>query len=582
MLSTLQSWIDADFMPHGYCYLWLPEIVWLHVGADGLIALAYFMIPTTLVFFVAKRRDEVPFPWMFVMFGAFITACGITHLFNIWTIWNSNYGVEGLVKLATAMISLATAFALIPILPTALALRSPAQLERVNRLLESEIEVRKRAEARLQHLAHHDLLTGLPNRILLGDRLNHALNAARRDGTHVAVMLLDLDDFKQINDAFGHAAGDRLLEAAAARLRTVPRSADTLARFGGDEFVVVLAGVGTRNEAEALAKRLIDVLCSAFQIAGREVLTGASIGIALFPQDGTTAQDLLRNADLAQYRAKTAGGQSYRFYDPEAGRVAQLEGHLEAALRCGVVKGEFGLVYQPQVEITSGRVVGVEALLRWHRPDAGPVPPRSFIALAERSGLIHPIGQWVLEEACRQARRWQASGACVRVAVNVSGAQFQDRKVAQLVGTIVANLGLEPGALELELTENVLMDDPEIGLALEQIARLGVGLAIDDFGTGFSSLAYLTQFPSQRIKIDQSFVQRIGQDGVSESIIRAVIGLAHSLDKRVVAEGVETAEQLSFLRAQGCDEAQGYLLGYPRPAEHWSAGWQSLRHEFQT
>ena len=575
MLALLRSWIDADFMPHGYCYLWLPEIVWLHVVADGIIALAYFMIPIALLGFVVKRHDVVPFPWMFVMFGAFITACGITHLFGIWTIWHSNYGVEGLFKLATAMISLATAIALIPILPTALALRSPAQLEHLNRVLAGEIEVRKQAEARLQHLAHHDRLTGLPNRALLADRLEHALRAARRDGAPLAVMLLDLDDFKQINDTLGHSVGDRLLEMATARMRTVLREADTLARFGGDEFVIVQGGVGARDDATALAERLIAALRSAFQVAGREVLSGASIGIAVLPHHGASAKQLLRNADLAQYQAKSAGGHQFRFYDPALGEAVKQQIHIETALRQGIDHGEFGLVYQPQFEIVSGRLVGAEALLRWHRPDAATILPRTFIAVAERSGLIHPIGRWVIEEACRQAQRWHSGGAALRIAVNVSGVQLLHGDVPALVGATVRSCGLDPGVLELELTENVLMDDPQIGQALEQIADLGVGLAIDDFGTGFSSLTYLTQFPSQRIKIDQTFVQRIGRDDASKAIIRAVIGLAHTLNKRVIAEGVETTEQLAFLRARGCDEAQGFLFGHPCPAELWSADWQS-------
>ncbi|MGH6912647.1 MAG: putative bifunctional diguanylate cyclase/phosphodiesterase, partial [Geminicoccales bacterium] len=398
-----------------------------------------------------------------------------------------------------------------------------------------DITERKRAQERIRHLAHHDALTGLPNRVLLLDRLNQALAHARRDGARVAVLMLDLDAFKDVNDTLGHPVGDQLLCAVAERLRGTIRQSDTLARFGGDEFVLVQAGLPDRSGALMLAHKIIDSLARPFVVEGQEVHTTTSIGVALFPEHGERPDRLLKNADLALYRAKARGRNGFELYVDEMQAVVHARKALENDLRRAAERNQLSLLYQPQLDLRSDRLAGVEALLRWRHPRRGAVAPRQFVPLAEASGLIRPIGAWILEEACRQARRWMRAGTPVRVGVNLSAGQCREAGFVDLVARLLVRHQLEPALLELEITESLLMDpsSEDVAATLRILADNGVQLSIDDFGTGYSSLAYLKRFPVHRIKLDRSFVSGIGRDSEDEAIVRAVLGLGRSLGKEI-------------------------------------------------
>ena len=433
----------------------------------------------------------------------------------------------------------------------------------------SDITERKASEARIAYLAQHDALTGLPNRALLQDRLDQALAQATRQGKRIALMFLDLDRFKTINDSLGHVTGDKLLQRAAERLRQCVRETDTVSRQGGDEFIIVLTGIDLPDEAGRVAAKILDQLDPAFEVDGQQLRTSFSIGIALFPEDGASPESLMKNADTAMYHAKESGRNTYRFFD-ERMNVNTLERlQLENGLRQALDRGELQLAYQAQVELASGRIIGVEALLRWASETLGPVPPPRFIPLAEECGLIIPIGDWVLREACRQARRWQDAGLPpVPVGVNLSALQFRRSDIVAGVAAALAESGLDGRWLELELTESLLMESgPEVIVTLGKLKALGVRLSIDDFGTGYSSLAYLKRFPVDRLKIDQSFVRDLAQDPDDAVIIRAIIQLGRNLRLEVIAEGTETIEQMDFLRREGCTAAQGYLFSRPVPAE---------------
>jgi diguanylate cyclase (GGDEF)-like protein/PAS domain S-box-containing protein len=432
----------------------------------------------------------------------------------------------------------------------------------------TDISQLKRSEEQLQHLAHHDPLTGLPNRLLGQSRLEHALQRAQRHGSRLGVIFLDLDGFKHINDSLGHPIGDSVLTDIAQRLRQRLRSEDTLARLGGDEFLLVLEDIATPADAANIARKLLDALQQPLRLDGRELFVTASIGIALYPDDGGSWSELIRNADTAMYQAKAAGRDQFCFYtaDMNANALAQLE--LEAALRQALAQQRFELHYQPKVELESGRTVGFEALLRMRDGQDGLLPPDSFIPLAERSGLIVPIGAWVLEAACLEARRWHDAGRSdLTIAVNVSTCQFRSPDFAEHVRHALERSGLPGHALELELTESVLMDNPEHSVErLLALKRSGVRLALDDFGTGYSSLGYLLRLPIDALKIDRSFVDGLGRDAHAIDIVHSIIGLARRMRLRVVAEGVETEAQLLSLRDYGCDEIQGFLLARPMPA----------------
>lgn len=427
------------------------------------------------------------------------------------------------------------------------------------------------AEAKIRYLAHHDGLTGLPNRALFGDRLTHALEDARRRKRQVALMFLDLDRFKSINDTLGHAVGDLLLKAVTQRLLSCLRTCDTLARLGGDEFTVILTDLETRGQAAHIAQKIRDQFQHPFIVANHELFVTASIGITMAPADGQGTDDLLKNADVAMYRAKETGKNSFAFY--EHGMHARADGRLalENGLRHALARDELVLHYQPQVDTKSGEIVAAEALLRWQHPQFGLLSPIEFMPLLEETGLIVPIGAWVLETACAQMQAWQQSGIDLRIAVNLSSRQLPRENLVGVVGEMVSRMGIQPGKLELELTETQLMENSEHSVnMINQLNNIGVGFSIDDFGTGYSSLHYLKRFPINKLKIDQSFIRDLATDHEDAGITSAIITLAHLLDIEVVAEGVETREQLDFLREQHCNSAQGFFFSQPLPPEDFA------------
>ena len=432
----------------------------------------------------------------------------------------------------------------------------------------SDVSERRSHADRINHQANHDALTGLPNRNLLNDRIGQALAQAPRTDQQVAVLFLDLDGFKFINDSFGHSFGDALLRTVAARLEVVIRDSDTVARLGGDEFVILLPNLAQAGDAVHVASKVLNAFKVPILQDGRQLHLSASIGISVFPQDGDTCDLLLQHADVAMYRAKANGRNGFQSYSAAMGAQLRERTELEAALRLALDHDQLELYYQPQVDRQGSRIVGVEALLRWHHPELGMVPPARFIALAEETGLIIPIGEWVLRAACAQAQLWHAAGhADLCVAVNMSAKQFAQQDVPALVRDALRSSGLPAHCLELELTESSLMNNTEAAVeTMREIKRLGVRLALDDFGTGYSSLSYLKRFPIDVLKIDQSFTFEVTSDDGAATITRAIIAMARSLNMTTVAEGVETREQLAFLGAAGCDVMQGFHIGRPLPA----------------
>jgi diguanylate cyclase (GGDEF)-like protein len=427
-----------------------------------------------------------------------------------------------------------------------------------------DITEQRRSEEKIAHMALHDTLTGLPNRVLLNERLEHALARVRR-GELVATHIFDLDYFKTVNDTLGHPAGDKLLKEAAARLQTLVRETDTVARMGGDEFAIVQVGISQPADATSLAQRIIAVVSEPYHIEGHQVVVGASVGIAIGPSDGTSPEQIIRNADLALYRAKDDGRGTYRFFEPEMDAQMQARRELESDLRKALAACEFKLHYQPVVDLASNEISGFEALIRWHHPVKGLIAPNTFIPLAEEIGLIVPIGEWALRQACATAAKWPAR---FKIAVNLSPAQFRSPGLLQAIVGALAASGLAPERLELEITETILLQDSETTLGmLYRLRELGVRIAMDDFGTGYSSLSYLQSFPFDKIKIDRSFVRDIAESTGSLNIVRAVAALAKGLGMTATAEGVETAQQLDTIRAEGCTEMQGYLFSRPLPAE---------------
>ena len=431
-----------------------------------------------------------------------------------------------------------------------------------------DVTAQKLSEARIEHLATHDGLTGLPNRTLILDRTAQAISHAKRTGRQIALMYLDLDRFKVINDGYGHPFGDALLRATGERLAGVVREGDTAARLGGDEFLVLLADLRRSADVCVVAQKVLDALGRPLSLEGREIHVSATIGVSLYPQDGKDPETLVTNADIAMYRAKDLGGNTYELFTNEMSAEIRRRVQLESELRLGLAREELHLAYQPKVELASGRIVGCEALLRWSHPELGAVSPARFIPLAEETGLIVPIGDWVLRTACLQNKAWQAQGLPpIVVSVNLSGRQFLQQDVVAWVQRTLEETGLAPDLLELELTEGLIALDTEKVIAtVNRLKSAGVLLAIDDFGTGYSSLSYLKRFRVDRLKIDQSFVRGLHLDPDDAAISLAVIALARSLKLKVTAEGVETAEQCAFLREHRCDEIQGYWFSKPVPA----------------
>jgi len=451
----------------------------------------------------------------------------------------------------------------------------PAQHSARLRGVTVDVTARKEMESRLVHLASHDALTGLPNRNLLADRLGQALISAARHGRAAGALFLDLDRFKVINDSLGHNAGDRLLKAVAERLQDGVREGDTVARLGGDEFVMILDDMAQPQDAALVAQKILESFVQPFHVeipeagGAQEFFFTTSIGISLYPSDGEDVDTLLKNADTAMYRAKERGGNSYQFFTPEMDLRARKRLSLESALRNALERREFVLHYQPQIDLATQNVIGAEALLRWNHPEQGLIAPADFIPLLEETGLIVPVGEWVLREACAQATAWRQAGLPpLRMAVNLSARQLRHERFADTVATALADTGMDPDGLELEITESAVMQQVEACLeTLRQIHALGVQISMDDFGTGYSSLSHLKLLPIDTVKIDRSFVRDIPADENDAAIVQAIIVLAHTLRLNVIAEGVETQEQLEFLRAHGCDAMQGYLFSRPLPAE---------------
>jgi len=421
------------------------------------------------------------------------------------------------------------------------------------------------------YLAQHDFLTDLPNRMLLNDRLTQAVSLARRRGLSLAVLFLDLDRFKHVNDSLGHVIGDTLLKSVARRLATCVRSSDTVSRQGGDEFVVLLSEIKHADDAAASAQKIIAALVAPHEVADHQLHITVTIGISIFPADGRDAETMIKCADTAMYHAKESGRNNYQFFEPAMNARAVERQCIEAGLRRALARHEFVLHYQPKIALESGVMTGAEALIRWVHPERGLLPPGDFVPIAEDSGLIVPIGQWVLREACRQARAWIDEGRRpLAVAVNISAVEFRDPRFLENVRTVLDDSGLAPRYLELELTESSLMQHAESSArVLQALKDIGVQVAIDDFGTGYSSLSYLRRFPTNVLKIDRSFVQEISADPIGTSIVTAVISMGKSLGHRVIAEGVETAEQLAFLQSQQCGEGQGYYFSPPLVAEQF-------------
>jgi diguanylate cyclase (GGDEF)-like protein/PAS domain S-box-containing protein len=435
-----------------------------------------------------------------------------------------------------------------------------------------DVSVARAIEVEMSHLAQHDTLTKLPNRTLLQDRLSQAITTAGRNGTRIAVLFVDLDGFKHINDSLGHAIGDKLLQSVAKRLLASVRTSDTVSRIGGDEFVVLLSEVAHAGDAGVKAGKILAALNAPLEIDQHNLRVTASIGVTTYPEDGQETAMLIKNADLAMYQAKENGRNNYQFFEKDMNVRALERQSVEENLCFALDRGELVMHYQPKINLKTGEITGVEALIRWQHPERGLIGPLQFISVAEDCGLMLPIGNWVLRESCRQAKAWQDAGLRpIEVAVNVSSVEFRNEDFLEGVRAILEETGLSPHYLGLELTESVLMQHAKFTVpVLKKLKAMGVRLAIDDFGTGYSSLSYLRQFPIDTLKVDQSFVHGINADTDDATIINAVINMGSNLKHRVIAEGVETVEQVAFLQAHGCDEGQGYYFSRPVPAPQFA------------
>jgi diguanylate cyclase len=456
-----------------------------------------------------------------------------------------------------------------------------------------DITERKAAQDRMALMANHDSLTGLPNRVLFRDRLREAMKRSQRNGRSLGLMFLDLDRFKVVNDSLGHEVGDRLLQHVAQALSksvrgvdSVARSTDddpiTIARLGGDEFTIVVEDIGGADDAASIARRILEALVAPFVVEGEEIVISGSIGIALYPQDNVDLDSLIRHADMAMYRSKERGRSTFTFFSADMNAEVHARLSLETSLRHALDRGEFNLLYQPKADLHTGRITGVEALIRWNRPETGVVPPDQFITVLEETGMILPVGAWVIRTACADLAAWDKLGLPpLNLAVNLSARQFRHQHLFQLIAETLAQARISPQRFELELTESQLMEDSDASRAmLTSIANLGVRVAIDDFGTGHSSLSYLKRFNIDTLKIDRSFVREITSNEEDAAIATAVIALGRSLELTVVAEGVETLHQADYLRALGCDEIQGYLLSRPLSSQQlvtWLGKYRSMK-----
>ena len=427
-----------------------------------------------------------------------------------------------------------------------------------------DVSERKKAEKRAQYLSQHDALTGLPNRFLMQDRLRQAIIQARRGGGVVALMFIDLDRFKTVNDEFGRVIGDALLKQVAERLRNCLRDTDTVARLGGDEFIIMIPDAANVDVVGEVAQRVLTEFSRPFSDRDQEMYVSASIGISLFPRDGSDPEELVKHADRAMYSAKDSGRNMYRYFTEDLNHEVRERAMLESGLRRAIDRGELRLFYQPTIDLHTRQAMGAEALVRWQHPTLGLIFPGKFIPVAEESDLIFRLGEWVLKAACKQLHEWQREGLALQVAVNVSARQFRDPRLADLVMDVMSDARVDPRLVQIELTETAIMQDARASvMALERLKSRGVSISIDDFGTGYSSLSYLKRLPLDTLKIDRSFVRDIATDNNDAAIVRAIIGLARSLGKKVLAEGVEDDVQLSFLNNYGCNYGQGFLFGRP-------------------
>ena len=447
-----------------------------------------------------------------------------------------------------------------------------SDLRRALRSVEDENQRVLDSQHQVEHLARHDPLTGLANRLLARDRFDQALEMTRRNASQVALLFLDLDNFKTVNDSLGHTAGDELLCQVALRLQKVVRSGDTVSRQGGDEFLLALSDLADRDAAASVAVKVLECLSPPFNIAGQQVLVSCSLGVALGPDDGDDFDTLLKKADMAMYKAKDVGRNAWRFYDDEMSSSIQQHFQLAASMRKALAEQQFVLHFQPQFELSSGRLIGAEALIRWSHPELGRVSPVTFIPIAEKTGLIIDIGAWVLQEACRQAKRWHTLGFTdLHVSVNLSPIQFRRGDVERVVASALEASGLPASALELELTESLFIDDAlDISGVLHRLRDLGVSFSIDDFGTGYSNLGYLKRFEVEVLKIDQSFIRRLIDSPQDEAIVQAITQMAHSLKLLIVAEGIEDAQTLARLVELGCDRGQGFFWAPGLPPEEFA------------
>lgn len=429
-------------------------------------------------------------------------------------------------------------------------------------------------------LANNDALTGLPNRLLARTRFEQVAELSKRSREYVALLFLDLDNFKTVNDSLGHAAGDALICDVAQRLKGAVRSSDTVSRQGGDEFLIIVAGLQDQESVAMVAAKIIDVMAQPFKINSMEISATCSVGVAMYPDNGHDFDALLKHADMAMYKAKESGRNAFRFYDAEMNTNVIEHLHLISGIRSALLRNEFRLHYQPQFDLNSGRIIGAEALIRWHNPELGNIPPNKFIHVAERSGQIHEIGTWVINEACRQAKLWQVAGLQdLVIAVNLSPVQFRRDNIERDVINALEKHNLLASSIELELTESLLIVDSEqIKTLLKRIRALGVHLSIDDFGTGYSNLGYLSRFEVERLKIDQSFIRRMTENSNDEGIVRAIIEMAHSLKLEVVAEGVEHRQALERLKQLGCEYGQGYYWSPALPPEEFFRFWMAQCH----
>jgi len=534
-------------------------LVWRNSGLRDPAIMAY---PTVLLFAALLGQ------------GRLLATIWLVSLFSLAAVWLATlqgWRVQSPVPPA-GLGTLVDAACILSVSAFGIWLMASDLLQALAHLKRENARVRE-SESRAEHIAGHDALTALPNRTLARDRFSRfASLAARRPGL-LGLLYLDLDRFKSVNDALGQRAGDELLQQVGQRLATLVRESDTVARTGGDEFLLLLPELSDEEDAALVAQKVLDRLREPFVVGGVDVTVGASVGIALFPRDGGDFDTLIRRADTAMYRAKDAGRGAWRFFD--AAMDAHIIEHvrLAAAMHTALARGEFELHYQPQVALGSGRIVGAEALIRWRHPELGLVPPARFIPVAEHCGLIVPIGDWVLREACRQAATWSRERlGDFWIAVNVSPVQFRRGDVDRVVAAALDESGLAPGRLELELTESLLLDDsPSLDATMERLRRIGVTLSIDDFGTGYSNMAYLKRLRVQRLKIDRSFVADITSDPQDEAIVRAIVQVAQSLGLSTIAEGIEDAATLERLAAMGCPLGQGYHWARPLPAAEFAA-----------